>query len=357
MQNRRAFLAGLAAAGLAPQATWADAGNPSFLSAGKTPDGRYVLCGLDDRGKAVFQLALPGRGHAAAAHPNLAQAVAFARRPGQFAVVIDCARGREVSRLETPPGRHFYGHGAFSSDGRRLFTTENDFENAQGVIGIWDAAKGYQRVGEFASAGVGPHDIKLLQDDVLVVANGGIETHPDAGRSKLNIPTMRPNLAFISLQGALLDVVELDPSLHKNSIRHLGVGRNGQVAFGMQWQGNVAARVPLLGVVRRGEAPVLFDTEMADMEELAGYVGSVGVSDDAGLVGITSPRGNVAQFFDMTTGAMVAQQEVSDVCGIAPMGSSFLLTTGMGVVARSSENLFQVKSKHQIQWDNHLIPV
>lgn len=357
MQNRRAFLAGLAAAGLVPQATWADAGNPSFLSAGKTPDGRYVLCGLDDQGKAVFQLTLPGRGHAAAAHPNLAQAVAFARRPGQFAVVIDCARGREISRLETPPGRHFYGHGAFSSDGRRLFTTENDFENARGVVGIWDVAKDYQRVGEFASAGVGPHDIKLLPDDVLVVANGGIETHPDAGRAKLNIPTMRPNLAFIGPDGVLLDVVELDPSLHKNSIRHLGVGRYGQVAFGMQWQGDAAANVPLLGVVRRGEAPVLFDTEMADVEDLAGYVGSVGVSDDAGLVGITSPRGNVAQFFDISSGELVGRNEIQDVCGIAPLGSSFLLTTGMGVVAGSRESMFRVRSKYQIQWDNHLIAV
>ena len=55
--------------------------------------------------------------------------MAFARRPGTFALVIDCAEGREVARLHTPEGRHFYGHGAFTPDGGLLFTTENAIED------------------------------------------------------------------------------------------------------------------------------------------------------------------------------------------------------------------------------------
>ncbi|MEM7599648.1 MAG: DUF1513 domain-containing protein, partial [Pseudomonadota bacterium] len=39
MADRRAFLAGLLASTLWPQHTWADAGAPAFLSAGKGPDG------------------------------------------------------------------------------------------------------------------------------------------------------------------------------------------------------------------------------------------------------------------------------------------------------------------------------
>ena len=59
-----------------------------------------------------------------------------------------------------------------------------------------------------ANGSFGPHEIRLLpQGDTLVVANGGIETHPDSGRSKLNLPTMRPNLAYITIDGALKDRV------------------------------------------------------------------------------------------------------------------------------------------------------
>jgi len=190
MANRRAFLAGMVATGLAPKATWADVGKPAYLSAARRLDGEFVLCGLSDGGRITFEVSFPARGHAAAAHPIRAEAVAFARRPGTFAIVINCASGVHVAQLQAPEGRHFYGHGAFSVDGSKLFTTENDYGAGRGIVGVWDATSGYQRIGEFDSGGVGPHDIKPMPGgDLLVVANGGIETHPETGRTKLNIPT------------------------------------------------------------------------------------------------------------------------------------------------------------------------
>jgi hypothetical protein len=78
--------------------------------------GRMFYAGLV-RLDLVFQIPLPGRGHAAAIHPQKPQAVAFARRPGTFAVVTNCVTGQPSARLSAPAGRHFYGHGAFSRDG------------------------------------------------------------------------------------------------------------------------------------------------------------------------------------------------------------------------------------------------
>lgn len=257
MTTRRHFLAGLAAsAGLATTGSWAAAGAPDFLSAARFPDGSYQLAGLSRDGQILFTLPLPDRGHAAAAHPHRAEAVAFARRPGDFALVIDCITGRERARLTAPAGRHFYGHGVFTRDGARLYTTENAYEAGDGVIGVWDAET-LERIGEFPSGGVGPHDMALLADEqTLVVANGGIETHPSSGRAKLNIPVMAPNLSFLGLDGTLLERIDLAPELHKNSIRHLAVGADGTVAFAMQWQGGDEV-VPLLGLHLRGKAPKL----------------------------------------------------------------------------------------------------
>ncbi|MBD3765345.1 MAG: DUF1513 domain-containing protein [Rhodobacterales bacterium] len=114
--RRRQFLASLIAGATAPHLGWAAAGSPEYLAAARAADGSQWLHGRTAGGESLFALPLPARGHAAA-HPHRAQAVAFARRPGSFALVIDCARGRLDARLTPPPGRQFNGHGVFSADG------------------------------------------------------------------------------------------------------------------------------------------------------------------------------------------------------------------------------------------------
>ncbi|MBV7393785.1 DUF1513 domain-containing protein [Mameliella sediminis] len=352
MANRRHFLAGLLAASACPQPTWANAGGPAFLSAAMTRDGRYQLCGLGADGQITFAIPLPDRGHAAAAHPERPLAVGFARRPGRFAVVLDCATGQEIARFDAPEGRHFYGHGAFSPDGTRLFTAENDFDAARGVIGIWSLEDGGQRIGEFDSHGTGPHDIKLMPDGkTLVVANGGIETHPDSGRVKLNIPVMAPSLAFLGLDGRLLDQQRLDRSLHKNSIRHLAVGPDGTVGFAMQWQGDLSQSPPLLGLTRLGQTPRLLTAPPDQQARMQGYAGSIALSPHRQEVAITSPRGGLAQVFDTASGLLRRSIHMPDVCGIAARDGDFLLTAGTGEVRGTRT------ATHDLHWDNHLIPV
>lgn len=356
MPSRRSVLTGIAAACLCPAPTWAEAGSPATLSAGRRRDGRHVLCGLSGTGQILFDCPLPARGHAAAAHPTLAQAVAFARRPGTFAIVLDCMTGEVLARLQSPKARHFYGHGAFSGDGGLLFTTENDYEAGHGVIGVWDARRGYARIGEFSSGGTGPHDIRLMPDGgSLVVANGGIETHPDMGRTKLNIPTMRPNLSYVSLAGDVLEVVELPPDRHKNSIRHLAVAENGTVAFAMQWQGDQGVTPPMLGLHKQGTAPVLARADRAQRAALRGYAGSVALTRDARQVAITSPRGSICQIYTVGTGALLAQHELEDVCGVAPVGDGFQITSGTGELAHLTAERIDRVARHTLQWDNHLV--
>ena len=113
MTTRRAFITTLLAAGSAPHLGWAEVGNPDYLAAARTPDGAFALFGLTVGGDVTFRIPLPARGRAGAGHPTRAEAVAFARRPGQFALVIDCATGVVLHHLAPPKGRHFNGHGMF----------------------------------------------------------------------------------------------------------------------------------------------------------------------------------------------------------------------------------------------------
>lgn len=354
MTTRRQFFTGLIATGLVPQTTWADAGSPALLSAAALPDGSYVLCGIDACLNLLFQIPLPGRGHAAAAHPKKPQAVAFARRPGTFAIVIDCVTGQPTTKLSAPAGRHFYGHGTFSSDGNWLFTTENDFEAGHGCVGVWDVLNGYQRIDQFSSGGIGPHDIKRLPNTkTLVIANGGIDTHPDTGRTKLNIPTMTPNLAYIE-QGHVVEAVSLASEFHKNSIRHLAVSASGKVAFAMQWQGDSDAP-PLVGLHTRGRNVKTLAAPQEILRQMRGYIGSIAFSGDAHRIAVTSARGGRVQIYDIEGSEQILSTELTDASGAATFETGVLISSGTGILKQLSGKSGPISRTSHLRWDNHLV--
>lgn len=353
MPTRRLLLAGLAASVL-PVAGWASVGNPLWLAAAQEPGGGFALFGLDADLARTFRVPLPARGHAAAGHPTQPVAVAFARRPGTFAMVIDCATGAVRVRLEAPAGRHFYGHGAYLADGTILATTENAYATGEGRIGLWDATRGYVRIGEVASGGIGPHEVvRLPGTDVLVVANGGIRTHPDTDREKLNLDTMRPNLAYLDVDGRLLDVLEPPPDLRQASIRHLAARADGTVVAALQWEGPADRVVPLVALHRRGESGLrLLSDEPEQQARMVGYGGSASWSQDGAHVAVTGPRGGLAQIWTPATGAL-RRIERADICGAAPGPGGFLFTDGHGGMG----NAERVRASVALNWDNHLVPL
>lgn len=350
MATRRAFLAGLACATI-PRLGWADAGSPAYLAAGKRGEDAYVLHGLSGGGESLFQIDLPARGHAAAAHPDRPEAVAFARRPGTYALVINCVTGAVTARLTPPQGRQFNGHGAFSPDGSLLMTSEVVAEGSSGRVGLWDG-KTYARLGEWDSHGIGPHELRRLPDGRIVVANGGIQTDP-GDRSKLNIDSMRPNLVLLSAEGALLDRAELPEGLHQNSIRHLALAGEA-IAFAMQWEGDPAEPVAQLGLWRPGTTPVLCPPAEVDALAMKGYAGSVAAS--GGEIALTSPKGGVVMLHD-AAGAPVGRLARADVCGLAPAaGGGFVATDGQGGVWSCGAGAgMALLARHGVQWDNHLV--
>lgn len=359
--TRRGFLRGAAGFGtatLVPRIGWAAAGGPRYLAAAGRPDQTFWLLGLTEAGDETFRLRLPDRGHAAAAHPSRPEAVAFARRPGTFGLVIDCAEGREVARLHAPEDRHFYGHGAFTPDGSLLFTTENAITEGTGRLGIWDATAGYARIGEIGSGGSGPHEVRLMPDGLrLAVANGGIETDPTSGRSELNLATMRSTLAYVDIaSGEVVQSLALDEGLRLNSIRHIAPGRDGTLAAGLQWQGSDLEHPPLLAVHRPGtDRLALFAAETAVQRRMRNYAGSVAVSDDGRRAAITGPRGGLMLVFDLDAGTTDVV-EAPDICGVAALGSGFATSTGEGRFIPVGTGAPETRIPG-LAFDNHLVRI
>ncbi|HID45200.1 MAG TPA: DUF1513 domain-containing protein [Chromatiaceae bacterium] len=366
--ERRNFLKGLGALGLSLggvlAGAMAGAGRQILYSPRADMDDRYYLSAVDSSGGVLFDTPIPTRAHDVVHRPGSGEVVVLARRPGYYLAVIDAGSGKRLRNLSVDPERPLYGHGVFSSDGRYLFTTENDYQNQRGVIGIRDAQDGYRRVGEIESGGIGPHELCLMPDGkTLVIANGGILTHPDAGRSKLNLDTMMPSLAYVETSsGKLVDDFRLEKRLHQLSIRHLDVNADGQVCFAMQFQGPKHQRLPLVGF-HRGQASLqLADTPKQVLRQMKNYCGSVCADASGEAFAVSSPRGNLVTFWS-AEGGYAGSVALPDGCGLARSNTpgSFFLSSGQGELGRYRmlSGDYQTLTRHPVIsgncWDNHMI--
>tara|TARA_R110002126_G_scaffold176641_1_gene325326 strand:+ start:13144 stop:14250 length:1107 start_codon:yes stop_codon:yes gene_type:complete len=358
--SRRDFLtaAGVSfIASLAPaQASQINRSEALFAAAYRDRSGGYGFALMAEDGRIVMQHALPVRGHDIVCHRETGNAVVFSRRPGTIAAAFNVRENRPPQSIQAAPDRHYFGHGVFSADGRLLYATENDFANANGMIGVYDVRHHFSKIGEFPSGGIGPHDLMMLADGrTLAIANGGIETHPDFGRAKLNLATMEPCLCFVdSVHGTLTEKQALPPSLHQLSIRHLDCDGAGGVYFACQHEGSPREQPPLFGHAQPGKSVRLFQTDPAHLKTLRNYVGSITANPQNGTFAVTSPRGNTMMVLDGQSGNIVHQRSLANVCGLTVNRGHFVASTGNGTLFDAQT---EASSTGPYGWDNHLLNI
>lgn len=363
--DRREFLTGLlGAAGAVTLRVDAFAALPELYAATrKGANGKYSAAIFDRLGLDVNSVALPGRGHDICVNPISRTCVAFARRPGNFAVAFTPDRSTPPIFFTTPDDRHFHGHGVFSADGRLLYTTENDFDNERGIIGVYDSSRGYARIGEFESFGIGPHDLALMPDGVmLTIANGGIATHPDfdEGRTPLNLATMKPSLVYLDTRnGDLIERYELPREMHQVSLRHMDIGTEGRIVIGCQTHHAERFDLPLIYSHRRGAELSRISIDKHLSFSLRGYVSSVAMDASGEIVAVTSSHGGRVLFLDVASGKLLGKRQIADVSGVASAykNGQFLLTSGDGSIFEgASEGASGTQHRDSSQhWDNHAV--
>jgi hypothetical protein len=337
---------------------------PHILSAMANPQKQYGI--TDMASPETSAMPMGGqRWHSIADHPNGTLAVAVARRPGTTAVVFHPISGKLIRTFHAAPGRHFYGHSIFSDDGNVLFSTENDYNTAQGQVVMRDVRDNFRVIREFSSGGIGPHDIRLTDDDLLVVANGGLQTHPDHGRKVLNIETMAPNITRIDPHsGHIVSSTPLPAGYTKLSSRHISRDprQKGPIVFGMQDQYTDRRTMPLVAMLdAQASLKFLPMEDNTDWAALHGYVGSLAVDKNHRYAAATSPRGGQVAFWDLQNWEFMGYQNLPDVCGLAPLpeANSFLVSSGLGVIAKITVDdlvgpTMQPLYKGNLAWDNHM---
>ncbi len=363
--SRRDFLTGVASVAALTAQVWA----PRLLA---RPRGTLLLgCRTDQQGRhhltaltrdsIRFNVELPARGHDVLVDPAGTHCVVFARRPGDYMWVVDLDSGQVVHKCSSSAGRHFYGHGVFSAG--LLFVTENAYVSGAGIIGVYDSRDGFKRLGEFSSHGIDPHDINTLDAGrILAIANGGIRTHPDLGRSKLNLRDMQPSLTYVeTASGQLLGSYRPPDAWHQLSIRHLDVF-DDQVCIAMQFEGAANLHPPLVAL-HRGEDQLHFLNAPEPIQlQMRNYCGSI-CCDRAGTsFCVSSPRGNRVTFWSLDTGDYLNAVTINDGCGVAAQAvDGYLISSGEGDLLQRDGSGSTSRwpnfplSPAQYRWDNHLI--
>lgn len=364
--NRRQFSLLLGGALISPTllAQTGNAGRaPLYASAATDRDGSHHLRMVAQDGSVILDHILPQRAHHVDRHPTLPWLAAVARRPGRYIDVVDYNSGTLVQRIEPESGRHFYGHAIFSTDGHYLISCENNVADGQGRITVRDIQKGFSKIADHPSYGIGPHELALMPDGKsLVVANGGILTHPDKGRDKLNLDSMRPSLAYIDLQtGKLLVQVEPPAELHQLSIRHLDVNADGQVVIALQYQGAKYDDVPLVAMHQRGKPLQLLHAPDNVNRAMKQYCGSARFDASGRYAAVSSPRGDLVTFWDSRNGQYLGQCKTRDGCGLAAttLPGEFLISTGTGRLYRfdmasQTRQPIKLDDNLSVAWDNHM---
>lgn len=320
------------------------------------PDGSFAVSTVNREGQVLWQAPVDSRCHSGCSRPGQQDLLFFERRPGWSFYVLDAVTGIRRQHIQASPGEHFVGHGVFSPDGRWLYATASRYEAGEGLIAVFDAEQNYQRVNTFELNGIGPHELTLHPDgETLVVGLGGILTHPDYDRIKLNLNTMEPALILMNRHSGKI-IGRFRPSHHQQSTRHVSVDGNGAIYVAYQYQGPLHEAPPLLARVEEGRLRE-FRFDKGTQKGLANYIASIVAHPENDLVAAASPVGGTAVVFEGSTGKLLARASIPDCAGIQALaGGDFLISSGRGKLVRlGSNNQPREIGAFPVYWDHHLV--
>jgi len=363
--HRRKFLQLAMAGGALSVLPLAGCGTKSpqpLLLSGSDNGDQHTLCGWQLGQGERFRLPVEQRVHAPLMRPYSQQAVFVARRPGTLIYVVDVQQGVIEQQLSALPDRHFYGHAIFSTNGRWLYVPENAYaEQGRGKIGVYDAAAGFQRVQEFDLGGIGPHQLALMPDGfTLAIALGGIQTHPEHSRDKLNLDRMRSALLYLDTRSGQVTARFDAPHRHV-SLRHLDVAKDGTVMVGAQFQSSAnpdeSYTGPLVFTQRGKHGLQALQASDESWQAQKHYIASVVMNNSGTLAITTSPRGGVVNIWQLGEDRLLKQYRVKDVAGAGylPAEGGFVVSNGLGQLFSVSDELQLLEHAVSTRWDNHLL--
>ncbi len=283
-----------------------------------------ALVAIDERGKQRLEIPLEFHFHGFVPNPKVpARAVLFEKH-GPGACEVDLAAGQVLRAITTGADRSFYGHGAYTADGGVLYATETR-RDGTGLITIRDG-RTFALIGELPTFGARPHDCKLVgEGSTLVVTNGG---------GKLDDTEPAPSVTYIDLLTHKL-IERLEFSTPQINAGHLGLGPRGELAIvSAPRRGLPVSQHGGLTIRNMDKRFVTLTEPAATTDKMIGEVLSVCVHGPSGVVGVTTPDGNLLSFWDLKTRRLLKHVDVEAPRGITLTGDERHFVVSCGKVPR-----------------------
>jgi hypothetical protein len=332
-------------------------------------NSKYFMGVIDFEKMTLDHIQVPFRGHSIIQDSHQrGHAVMFAQKPGRNSCLVDIRHKKLLHVWNSTKGKSFYGHGVFSPDGRSLFSTETDVETGDGRITVRDT-KNFDYIGEFPSGGKDPHELRLSPDGkTLIIANGGLggDLHDFHGKPYFNNNHIDSSLCFVDLKTGML-IKKFRLSNPQQSIRHLCVFNNGDVALGMQLvvrsDGQSFTNKALCGFLGNNQAAIAeAEDEKGLFHEWGDHVLSVNGIAEKSIMAMTHPFGDSVSFWNSSTGKLIRAADVPGGPGGLAMtsdGKYFVITASSGsthlLSTQLSERAVEVgELSTPFSWDAHL---
>lgn len=297
------------------------------------------------------QQALPTRAHGLQAQPDGSVIVA-ARRPGDWLLRWNPRSGR--TQWHWPDDdRRLNGHVLQAGWQQPVWTTETDQQSGAGLIGVRHAET-LEKTGEWSTHGLDPHALLVLPEPLgplpvgtLLVANGGIPTQSETGRSHRHLDRMDPSLVALDPRsGYLLGQWRL-PDL-RLSIRHLAFDPHShRVGIALQAEHD--------DEFKRDASPVLATFDGQSLQTVPatcdhkGYSGDICARSDGGFW-VSATRAHRMLAVDMHD-QVVLRFPLHGVCALAATGNQ-LWGAGAKAVVHGIDEPYRI-SYTEMLIDNH----
>jgi len=248
--------------------------------------------------------------HGVAAHPRLHNRIAVFEKGGPGACEIDLRENAITRRIQPSTNGAFYGHGAYSPDGKLLYSTEYDRDTYAGRMVIRDADD-LKVVGDFPTHGEWPHDCTFIDEGrVVAITNGG--GHIDGGAI--------PNVTYVEVpSGKLIDEVTFNNPLINSG--HLLVSSDGDlaVAHAMREGYHGERALGALSLRPSGEQLRTMVTPAIVTSAMLGETLSIVMHEESGIVAATNPYGaggGLVTFWNMKERRFVHRLDIQQPRGV-----------------------------------------
>lgn len=283
-------------------------GGGGFVREGTT---QHVLAivNLDAESPKAELVPLSFLGHGISFDPTSRFRAAVFEKKGPGACLVDLRERAVIRPIVSPENRRFYGHGAYSADGRLIYATESLIhDDFAGVLSVRDAVS-LREIGTVSTYGTSPHDCLLIDEGkTLVVSNGGGPL--DGGDP--------PCVCYIEIAtGKLLDKVVLDSPLHNTG--HIALSARGDLAIISAPREGLPSpneQPGALSIRPVGEAVMTVKKPGSVVQRMKGETLSLTILESAQIVIATNPFGNLVSMWNLRDATYVGKLELEAPRGI-----------------------------------------